>query len=313
MKQKLDLSDKNNWKGLWTAIVTPFLKTDKSYSIDKDSLKKLIEYQIESGVDGLVLAGSTGEGSLLGKDRYRELLKMGLEIAAKRIPIIAGLGIGGTESALELGMIAKECGVQGLLAAPPAYIKAPQRELVKHFLEIAKLGLPVCLYEIPGRAAQSIALSTLEEITKSSLPHAANIVAIKDASGDMIRGLETAKRFSNRLACLSGDDCTYVSYLAMGGNGVVSVVSHLVPKAMKKIEKLFQQGKNQEAFEIQKTIQPLIDACFYESNPIPVKTLVSDLGLCREPVFLPPLGPMDKEKHLLAKNLMTTIRERVEN
>jgi 4-hydroxy-tetrahydrodipicolinate synthase len=310
MNEPLTLKNPTDWHGVWTALVTPFQNDNSKIKIDHKSLTKLIQHQIDNGIDGLVIAGSTGEGSLLGLSRYRELLEASVELVNKRVPIVAGLGIGGTESTLEHAQIALDCRVQGLLAAPPAYIKSPQRSLVNHFLSVASVGLPVCIYEIPGRAAQSIQISTLEKLLSSSSSYSKNIVATKDASGDLVRAVETQKQLNGRIAFLSGDDFTFLPYLAAGGNGIISVVSHLLPQTMKKILSTFRAHRFEQSLELQKGIHEMIEQCFVESNPVPVKSLMCELGVIEKSLFLPPLEKMDEEK---LKKSLQIFRSTIQN
>jgi 4-hydroxy-tetrahydrodipicolinate synthase len=291
----LDLSKTQNWHGLWTALVTPLKHSSGKTTIDVASLSKLIEKQLASkALTGLVIAGSTGEGSLLSEDNFRALLKEAQGIVAGRVPLIAGLGIGGTENALKNAGLIAGLGYQGVLASPPAYIKSPQRGLVKHFTEVAQVGLPVCLYEIAGRAVSTIQLDTLSQIL--ARPENKNIVAMKDASADIPRQLQSSELFGKRLALLSGDDFTFAPFLCSGGHGVISVATHVVPRRMKRIYDLVLAKRLDEAVAEQNLIRPLVDALFWESNPIPVKSLVKTLGWIESDHFSPPLDPMDPAK-----------------
>jgi 4-hydroxy-tetrahydrodipicolinate synthase len=288
----LPLSTPKNWHGLWTALVTP-LKTEQGRErIDAQSLSTLIEAQLASrSLTGLVIAGSTGEGSLLNDTQFEELLREAHRIVDGRVPLVAGLGIGGTQHALRKAELIAKIGYQGLLASPPAYIKAPQRGLVKHFSKVASLGLPVCLYEIAGRAASSIQLETISEIL--SKPEGKNIVAIKDASADIPRALKTSELFGTQLALMSGDDFTFAPFLCSGGHGVISVATHVLPKRMKHIYDSVLSKKLDQAVMEQNRIRPLVEALFWDSNPIPVKCLAKDLGLIQSDTFSEPMSPME--------------------
>lgn len=286
------LHDPKSWKGIWTALITPL---DDDGNIDARSLRALIEDQISSGVRGLVIAGSTGEGSLLSSELYFDLLKKAVDLAQGKIPLVAGLGIGGTELCLENLDKAKRAGVDGVLASPPAYIKAPQRALVTHFLRLAEEGLPLCLYEIAGRSASSINLETIIEIVNSKKAAAKNIVALKDASGNINRALDQSAALMDRLALLSGDDETFTSFLAAGGNGVISVATHLICNEFVEIQRLFDQGQLAEAQELQAKLNPFIRGLFWESNPIPVKSLMFKLRRIQSLKFKQPLCPMKED------------------
>lgn len=281
--------DQIQWSGVWTALVTPLKKENGDLKICVESLEKLLSSQIETGaISGFVIAGSTGEGSLLSESNYSLLLKETSRILAGRLPIIAGVGIGGTHSAFATAELAKGSGADGLLAAPPAYIKAPQRGLIDHFLKLAELGLPICLYEVASRAASSIALDTIAKLIDNDLEHSEKIVAIKDASADMKRAQECADRFGDRIAMLSGDDFTLSPFIRAGGNGVISVASHFAAKPMKRIIELAKRDEA-EADKIQSSLKPFIDSLFEDSNPIPVKSLCFDEDLISQLEFYPPL------------------------
>jgi len=287
-----NLRSPSAWAGVWTAIVTPL---NAKRELDDVGLEKLIEGQILCGVRGLVIAGSTGEGSLLPAATFENLLAASQRLVRGRIPLVAGLGIGGTESCLKNLELARRHGFAGVLAAPPAYVKAPQRGLRDHFLRLAEGALPICLYEIPGRAATSIQLETLVEIAESNKTVARNIIAIKDASANMQRALDQKRLLKDRFALLSGDDFTYAPFLASGGHGVISVVSHFVPRSMNFILNAVKAGKLDLAVQEQNRIAPLIDALFWESNPIPTKALLAAQGIIREAHFCEPLCAMKKD------------------
>ena len=269
------LSLPSHWAGVWTALVTPLKKSGTRLELDRASLEKLINQQIAGGVRGLVIGGSTGEGSSLDPDIFDLLLVSAVELVAGRVPLVAGLGIGSTAHAVRVGEKAKSHGYHGLLASPPAYVKAPQRGLKQHFMAIAEIGLPVCLYEIPGRAASSIELSTLVELWNDPTPAARNFVAIKDATANLQRALDEHRLLGDRVALLSGDDGTLAPFLAAGGVGVISVVSHLVPHSMNRIVTAAQNKDFATALHEQSRLNPLVEALFWESNPIPVKSLLA--------------------------------------
>ncbi|MBS1983958.1 MAG: 4-hydroxy-tetrahydrodipicolinate synthase [Bdellovibrionales bacterium] len=275
-----------DWAGVWTALITPLRHGPK---LDHRSLEALINAQIQQGARGLVIAGSTGEGSLLGTALYTELLQTAQKIAAGRIPLVAGLGIGGTDACLQNLEIAQRHGYNGVLASPPAYIKTPQRGLVTHFLRIAEGGIPLCLYEVAGRAASSLEVNTIVEIVDGAQ---GKVPALKDASGDVNRTRALHSRLGGRLAQLTGDDPTYSSFLQAGGVGVISVVSHVALPAMVKILELVHANKFALADAEQARLLPLIEALFWESNPIPTKSLLAAQGKIAEATFCAPLCGM---------------------
>lgn len=295
MTKALSLFKVEDWAGVWTALITPFEKSSSDLKIDHKSLEKLIESQISNGIRGLVIAGSTGEGSLLNRDNYVDLLTAAHKITSGRVPLVAGVGIGSTESCLVNLAVAKKIGYQGVLAAPPAYIKAPQRGLKTHFLKLAEQEVPLCLYEIAGRTASSIEVSTLAELARDTSKAASYLVAIKDASANMQRALNTQRMCGKRFAMLSGDDGTFVSFLASGGSGIISVVSHLTPRALNHILTSVKNAKLTEGIAEQQRLNPFIDALFWESNPIPVKSLLHKIKQIAHPYFSEPLCGMSPE------------------
>jgi 4-hydroxy-tetrahydrodipicolinate synthase len=302
MSQTLDLKKPESWKGVWTALITP-LTAD--LQLDVASLETLMEQQIAGGVTGLVIAGSTGEGSTLPEATLKNLFTESQRIAKKRIPLVAGLGINGTEVCLRNGALAKAAGFSGLLASPPAYIKAPQRGLKLHFGKIAELGLPVCLYEIPGRAASSLQVGTMAELVASN----PLLIATKDATGDLGRMVDCAGRIQNKIAYLSGDDLSYHGFLCHGGLGVISVAAHFLPKTFVKMTKLVAGGNLQESLRLQAKIQKFTESLFCESNPIPTKSLMKKLGVIKTDVFAPPLVPMDEALLLKSYDLFQALKK----
>lgn len=285
------LSQPQHWYGEWTALITPLKMENQALRIDAKSLERLIQSQISQGITGLVIAGSTGEGSLLTTENRHELFRLAREIAGNRIPLVGGLGIGGTRDCLSVLDELHHLGFDGALASPPAYIKATQAGLIQHYRELAQAQLPICIYEVPGRAASSISLSTLREL--AGTPH---LVAIKDASADLNRALIEGRDLSSTFALLTGDDGTYLPFLACGGHGVISVVTHVALKQFQTIRKNIQSGNVAEAARIQAELQPLIDLLFVESNPIPVKSLMYALKHIDHELFHSPLMPMSSQR-----------------
>ncbi len=299
------LKSESDWSGVWTALITPL---KKDLSLDHASLEKLIEMQIRAGIHGLIIAGSTGEGSLLPEKTFRDLLLTARKMAGPRIPLVAGLGIGGTESALQNAHLAQEAKYDALLASPPAYIKAPQRGLVLHYQALATLGMPLCVYEIPGRAASSIQITTLQKM-KDDSTLAPFFMATKDATGDLLRMQDTKKMLGSRICYLSGDDLSFHGFLCHGGSGVISVVSHFFPKTLARMMDLIKQGKVSESLALQQRIQEFTASLFSESNPIPTKCLAFKLGHIAEANFCSPLVPMDEKLLERSHELYSALRK----
>ncbi len=280
----MKLNSHSQWKGVWTALITPF---DTQGKLDLGSLEKMIEKQIQEQVTGLVIAGSTGEGSLLNNSDYSTLLKAAVAFAKGRIPIVAGLGIGGTRECLERAKLANDAQVSALLASAPAYIKTPARGLVKHFTKIAQIGLPVCLYDVPSRSAIGLPDEVIDELLKSEV--APLIHALKDATGKPER-IQHKDAWKNKIALLSGDDESFPQFMQMGGHGIISVATHFALKDFIAVQKL--EKTSSDRFE---KITSFIKGLYWESNPIPTKSLAHKLGWIAQPTFLEPLCPMKPE------------------
>lgn len=280
----MELKNHSQWKGVWTALITPF---EENGNVDLLSLEKLIEKQISEKVTGLVIAGSTGEGSLLNSSAYKLLIESAVKISKGRIPIVAGLGIGGTADCLERASIAKAAGANALLASPPAYIKTPARGLVKHFTKIAKIGLPVCLYDVPSRSAVGLPDEVIDDLLKSEV--APLIHALKDATGKPER-IAAKKDWHNKMTLLSGDDESFPAFLRAGGHGIISVATHFALGDF--LNTLHKTPGSDERFE---KILSFIKAIYWESNPIPAKSLAHKLGWIKHSTFQEPLCPMKNE------------------
>lgn len=292
-----NLFKKESWFGTWTALVTPLKKENSTLKVDVESLEKLINAQLDTQtLTGLVIAGSTGEGSLLSASNYSTLLKEAKRIVAGRVPLVAGVGISGTEASLQTAKLIAELGYDALLVSPPAYIKAPQRGLLYHYRALAQIGLPICIYEVAGRAASSIQVETIAELLRSEASLAKCFIAVKDASADIQRALHSVEVLGDKMALLSGDDFTFQPFLCAGGNGVISVATHLIPRRMRKIYDDVKATKIADAASEQNKCRPLIEALFWEANPIPVKSALHSRGLIQHDDFAEPLVPMDKSK-----------------
>ncbi|MBE7412000.1 MAG: 4-hydroxy-tetrahydrodipicolinate synthase [Leptospiraceae bacterium] len=267
------------FSGVFTAIVTPF-KNDK---IDYDSYFRLLQIQIDSGVSGVVPCGTTGESPTLNYEEHSELIKKTVEFINKRIQVIAGTGSNSTAEAIHLTRKAVEDGVDGVLSVNPYYNKPTQEGLFRHFSEIAKNSeKPVMLYNIPGRTSVNLLPETLERLSKEK-----NIVSVKEASGDLSQMARVIQVASPKMTVLSGDDSLTLPLLAIGGVGVVSVVSNLFPKSIQQMVGLFQSGKIGESRKIYFDLLPVFHFAFCETNPIPVKACLNWLGLISDEIRLP--------------------------
>lgn len=265
--------------GAATAIVTPF----KNNKIDYDSFGKLIELQISGGIDAIVVCGTTGECATLTDEEHRESIKFAVEKTAGRVPVIAGTGSNDTDYMIKLSREAEDIGADALLLVTPYYNKASQKGLVKSFMSVADaVKIPIILYNVPSRTGVNIAVSTYKELAKHE-----NIVAVKEASGNISHVAEIAAELSGSLDIYSGNDDQIVPLLSLGGKGVISVLSNILPRETHNICALWNEGKIKESLEFQLKFLPLINALFCEVNPIPVKTAMAMLGLCSDEMRLP--------------------------
>ena len=268
--------------GCATALITPF----RGGEMDKDAFIRLLQRQIEGGVDALVVAGTTGESPTLTDTEKEWLFTASVkEVAAsgRRIPVIAGTGSNNTRRAAELSRLAEDCGCDGLLVVTPYYNKASEEGLVAHYEAITEATtLPVIAYHVPSRTGCKMSPAACKRL--ASLPRMAGL---KDATGDVSFTARVASLCGDSLPLYSGNDDLTLPILSLGGAGVISVVSNLCPEAMTRLCRLWREGKTAEAKALQLSLIPLCDALFCEVNPIPVKAAMEMLGLCTAEVRLP--------------------------
>ena len=281
------------FKGCGTAIVTPF--TDEGVNFDE--FKKLIEFQISEGVDALIVCGTTGESSTMTLDERKETIKFAKEVSNGRVPIIAGTGGNCTKSVIEMTKYAESIGVDGALIVTPYYNKTTQKGLIAHYTEIAKnTTLPIILYSVPSRTGVNITPETCLELSK--IP---NIVAIKEASGNISQVAEIKNLCKDELQIYSGNDDQILPILSLGGIGVISVLSNLFPKETHNIVFDFLEGNINKAIDGQIKAIPLIKALFSEVNPIPVKAGLNMVGYNVGIPRLPLIEMSEKGKEKLQK------------
>lgn len=272
------------FKGAATALVTPLTNE----GIDYENFGRLIDWQIESGIDALVVAGTTGEGSTLTDEEHRAVISYAVERTAGRVPVIAGTGSNDTDYAVSLTRHACEAGADAMLVVTPYYNKATQNGLVKMFNVIADASTkPIILYNVPSRTGCSIEPSTYVKLADHE-----NIVAIKEANGNISKIVETAALVGDKLDIYSGNDDQIVPVLSMGGAGVISVLSNVMPKETSEICKRFWRGDVIGSAKLQCELLPLINALFSEVNPIPVKAAMAAMGYGEDYLRLP-LTPME--------------------
>jgi len=290
------------FKGVYTAIITPF-KNDR---IDYDSYHLLLERQIKAGVSGVVPCGTTGESPTLTYEEHSELIRKTVEICRGKIKVIAGTGSNSTKEAIELTEHANKDGVDGILSVNPYYNKPTQEGLFLHFSAIAKSSnSPVMLYNIPGRTAVNMLPETILRL--SGIP---NIVSVKEATGDLGQMSKTISLVPESFTVLSGDDNLTLPLMAVGGRGVVSVVSNIFPSHVKELVDSFEKGEIQKAKEIHYSLLKLFSMVFVETNPIPVKAIMSWMGFCTNELRLPLTTLTEGKGQEDLRSLINTMREK---
>lgn len=259
------------FKGCGTALVTPF---SDDGNIDFEELRKLIEFQILEGVDSLIICGTTGESATMSTEEKKEVIKFAVQIARKRVPIIAGTGGNNTKSVIELSKYAESVGVNALLLVSPYYNKTTQEGLISHYMQVAQsTNLPIILYNVPGRTGINIEPNTCFELSKID-----NIVAIKEASGNVSQAAKIASLCRDNLTIYSGNDDLIVPILSIGGLGCISVLSNLYPKFVHNMVYDYFSGNMKKAVDAQLHSMDLISSLFCEVNPIPVKYAMNYIG-----------------------------------
>ena len=292
---------KTVFTGAATAIVTPLTEN----GIDYEQFGRLIDWQIEKGIDAIVAVGTTGEGSTLTDEEHKAAIKFCVERVAGRVPVIAGTGSNDTAYAIELTKYASEVGADAVLLVTPYYNKATQKGLIKSFWATADAStVPCILYNVPSRTG-----CNLTPASCATLADHPNIVAIKEASGNISQIAELAHLVGDKMDIYSGNDDQIVPILSLGGKGVISVLSNIMPKETSDMCKMFMSGDTKGARELQLRLLPLVNALFCEVNPIPVKAAVAAMGFCEDYLRLPltPMEDANKEKLLAlmkAENLI---------
>ena len=271
------------FEGCATALVTPF----QNGSLDKTAFLRLLRHQIESGIDALVVAGTTGESPTLTDAEKRWLFTAAVRevktAADRKIPIIAGTGSNNTRRACELSRMAEDCGCDGLLVVTPYYNKASEAGLISHYEAIADAtSLPIIAYHVPSRTGCKMPPAACKRLSDHP-----RILGLKDATGDLSFTSRVAALCRDSLPLYAGNDDQTLPVLSLGGLGVISVVSNLCPEAVTRLCRLWREGKTAEAKSLQLSLIPLCDALFCEVNPIPVKAGMELLGLCSDEVRLP--------------------------
>ena len=289
-------------KGCGTALVTPFRRDG---SLDVPALRRLVQFQLREGIDFLVPCGTTGEAPTLEHDEYLDVIRVVVEEARGKVPVVAGAGGNNTRKVVDLVREIRPIGVQAILSVAPYYNKPPQEGLYQHFKTIAEsTDLPVILYNVPGRTSSNIEPATVARLSK--IP---NIVGVKEASGSIVQQMEVLTAVECGFRVLSGDDAFTFPLMALGGVGVISVVSNEAPGAMTRLAHLLLEGGYDDARKLNAKLLPLMQVNFIETNPIPVKAALSMMGMIEEVYRLPlvPMKPENRaklEKVLVAQGLL---------
>ena len=278
------------FKGMATALVTPMTAD----GVDYEALGRLIDFQLENGINALVSVGTTGESATLTPQERKDVISFTIDRVAGRVPVIAGTGTNNTAHAIDFSVSADKAGADALLVVTPYYNKATQKGLIAHFTAIAdRVTKPIILYTVPSRTGCNLLPATVAELAKHP-----NIAAIKEASGNMSQVVDLIARCGEDITVYSGENGLTVPILSMGGMGTISVLSNVVPKEAVAMTDAFFAGRIQEAAQWQCRLLPLVDCLFSEVNPIPAKAALSAMGFGEEHLRLPltPMEPENREK-----------------
>ena len=267
------------FEGVSTALVTPF----RNGEIDEPALRELVEFQIATGIDGLVPCGSTGESATMSHAEHQRVVEIVVGTARGRVPVVPGTGSNNTREAIELTRHAKEAGADGALLISPYYNKPTQDGIVAHYAEIAReTDFPLVVYNIPGRTASNMLPATVARLADIE-----QVVGVKEACGDLVQISEVVARCPDDFSVLSGDDALTLPILAVGGHGVISTSANVAPAEMIEMVSAFRAGDLPRAREIHLRLLPLFDVLFCETNPIPVKAAVAEMGRIGDEIRLP--------------------------
>ena len=280
----------HDFRGVYTALITPFSDIG---TVDYQSLERIVEEQIASGIDGLVPCGTTGESPTLSHEEHDRVIAQTVKYAAGRVPVIAGTGSNATTEAIRLSQHAEDSGADAVLLVNPYYNKPTQKGLYLHFKAIAdSVKIPCILYNIKGRTGVNLETETLVRLTEEC----SNIVAVKEASGSLEQMKEVIEKTPESFSVLSGDDNLSLDLVRLGGDGVVSVASNLFPEEMVRMIHAALDGRWEEAESLGAWFADFFSVCFIETNPIPIKTAMARMGWCRESFRLP-MCPLESREH----------------
>ena len=283
------------FKGSIVAIVTPF----KNNRVDEKAMGDLIEWHISEGTDAIVPCGTTGESATLDYDEHYRVIEHTIQVVNGRVPVIAGTGANSTDETIMMTRKAKELGADGALLVAPYYNKPTQEGLYRHYRKVAEeVNIPIVLYNVPGRTAVNMLPETVARLTEVK-----NIVAIKEATGNMAQVSDVLGLCGDRITVLSGDDFTTFALMALGGKGVISVSANVAPRDVSEMCRAFENGDIDESRRLHFKLEPLNKAMFIETNPIPAKTSLSMMGKIEEEFRLPLCSMSDENRGKLRKIL----------
>ena len=286
-------------EGTYTALVTPFFR-EPAHSIDWAAFDELIDAQVAGGVAGLVPCGTTGESPTLSHEEHAEVIERTVQRARKRVQVIAGAGSNSTREAVGLAQHAERVGVDALMLVVPYYNRPTQEGLLRHFVEVAaSVRVPIVVYNIPARTGIDLAPETLARICAA----APNVVATKEATGNVLRAQRLVQMLGDRLAVLSGDDALTLPMIAIGARGVISVTSNLLPAEVTRATKLALDGKLDDARRAHLALMPVHDAMFLEANPGPVKAALAMRGVMTDTVRSPLCTPTEATRTAISAAL----------
>lgn len=284
------------FKGSIVAVVTPF---NEDLSINYDTLRELLNWHVENKTDGIVILGTTGESPTLSHDEKIEVFRFTVEVINKRIPVIAGTGSNDTLQTISFSQEVERLGVDGLLIVTPYYNKSNEKGYINHFTKIAdSVHTPIILYNVPGRTGGSLSVNVVKELSSHK-----NIVGIKEASGDLGYVAKVASATPEDFLLFSGNDDVVLPVLSLGGHGVISVAANVIPEVIHNMVDFYLKGNLKEATKLQLEYLDLINSLFIETNPIPVKEMLAQLGLIKA-IFRAPLYEISEENRVVIKNIV---------
>ncbi len=289
------------FKGAITAIVTPFMQNG---DLDLESLRKLVEFQVKSNIEGIVPCGTTGESPSLNEEEHFEVVRIVIDAANGRVPVIAGAGSNSTEHAIEMTKRAAELGADATLHVCPYYNKPTQEGLYRHFSAIAKAtDTPIIIYNIQGRTAVNMETTTLAKLAKEY----SNIVGVKEASGNVAQMMDVINELPKNFSVVSGDDNLTLPLMALGGHGVISVASNIIPNEMHELCEHALNGDFGKAKQMHYELLPLFKGIFIETNPIPIKAALAMKGMIEEAYRLP-MCEMKTENKEKLRNILRDLK-----